>query len=169
LRAAALGTLSAAEPHRNPHLRLIFSAAQSRYSSYVFAVRGGRDTDVRENDVRSISPFDARAATPDAPNSNVFAFDKALAMVRLAQIAQSRKSVDEAAAMMRSADDYVRKRAYATAPPTTCSTPSASGIDAWGHTGGISIEALTVTAGRRGHSAHMINSERKQQSMNSLG
>jgi len=83
----------------------LLSAAQSRYSSYVFAVRGGRDADARESDVRSYLAFlDARAVSPSARNSNIFAFDKALAMVRLAQIAQSRKSVDEAAAMIRSAD-----------------------------------------------------------------
>jgi hypothetical protein len=83
----------------------LFTAAQLRYGSYLFAVRSDSVANAREVELRSyLAYLDANALRPAAANPNVYAFDKALAFVRLAQLAQSRKATADATRLLGEAD-----------------------------------------------------------------
>ena len=48
----------------------LFTAAQSRYSSYIFAIRKDRNDEAQEDDLRSyLAYLDARARDPDVANA----------------------------------------------------------------------------------------------------
>ena len=83
----------------------LFTAAQSRYSSYLLAIRKDRNGEAREDELRSyLTYLDARARDANAANANVYAFDKVLARVRLSQLAQSRGATAVANRLMEEAD-----------------------------------------------------------------
>jgi hypothetical protein len=78
------GASSGADPMTD-----LFTVAQSRYSSYLFAIRKDRNFEGRADDLSSyLAYLDTRARDQGAANPNVYAFDKALARIRLSQLAQ---------------------------------------------------------------------------------
>jgi len=83
----------------------LFATVQSRYSSYVFGVRKDGNNDAHEGDLRSyLAYLDARVTERGSANANLYAFDKALALVRLSQIVQARGATAEADRMRKDAD-----------------------------------------------------------------
>jgi hypothetical protein len=97
LAAALLGGIAGYQFGRSPSsagadpMIDLFTAAQSRYSSYLFAIRRDRNNEAHEDDLRSyLAYLDARAGDRGAANPNIYAFDKALARIRLSQLAQLR-------------------------------------------------------------------------------
>jgi hypothetical protein len=119
----------------------LFATVQSRYSSYVFGVRKDGDNDAHERDLRSyLAYLDARVRESGSANANLYAFDKALALVRLSQIAQARGATVEA--------DQIRKDADAKCVSTGLRNCSANYLlfiarqrdrNAWGNAESIGI------------------------------
>jgi hypothetical protein len=75
----------------------LFAAAQSRYASYLFGAGRGDDRISGENEkaLRAyLEHLDARAT--GASSKNVYAYDRALALIRLSDLARKRHNLDEA-------------------------------------------------------------------------
>ena len=83
----------------------LFTVAQSRYSSYLFSIRMDRNGEAHDDDLRSyLAYLNERARDQDSATHHLYAFDKALALTRLSQIAQSRKAISDAARLSKDAD-----------------------------------------------------------------
>ncbi len=99
----------------------LFTAAQSRYTSYLFSVRRDGNDAAREDALRSyLSYLEMRARDKNAANEHVYAFDRALLLVRLSEIAQRRGATAEALRLTREAE--------AMCPSTGLHNCSANGL-----------------------------------------
>jgi len=75
----------------------LYVTAQSRYTSFLFAVRTGGGDGSDESTLRAyVAYLDTRARQTDAPNPNVYAFDRALALTRLSEFARRRGAAGDA-------------------------------------------------------------------------
>src|SRR4030095_9685135 len=82
-----------------------FTVAQSRYSSFLFLIRKDRNREAREDDLNAYLAFlDARSKDAGVANAATFAFDKALARIRLSQLAHSRGATQAATRLSGQAD-----------------------------------------------------------------
>src|SRR4030095_8187342 len=82
-----------------------FTVAQSRYSSFLFVISKDRNREAREDDLNAYLAFlDARSRDEGVANAAAFAFDRALARIRLSQLAQSRGATQAAARLSEQAD-----------------------------------------------------------------
>ena len=82
-----------------------FTVAQSRYSSFLFVIRKDRNREAREDDLNAYLAFlDTRSRDAGVANAATFAFDRALARIRLSQLAQSRGATQAAARLSEQAD-----------------------------------------------------------------
>ena len=83
----------------------LFAAAQSRYTSYRFALRDAGDNPAGEDELRAYYDYlGVRARDPDTRNPNVYSFDRAIVLVRLSEFVRKRRDADEAARLMKDAD-----------------------------------------------------------------
>jgi hypothetical protein len=101
--AAGIGYYSGhATPNDSARAGDLYSAAQSRYASFLFAQRD--DGGSNEESLRAyIAYLDARARDRDRQTTNSYAFDKALAYTRLSEIARQRGATDAAARLAHDA------------------------------------------------------------------
>ena len=102
----------------------LYATAQSRYTSFLFGAsrNGSSDEDLLH---AYLTYLEARAREHDAPNANVYAFDRALALVRLSEIARGRGASGDAMRLQNEAD--------AVCPATGLRNCSASELQSIAH------------------------------------
>ena len=83
----------------------LFATAQSRFTAYQFAIRKDGHRSADESALRAYLEYlDARSRDAKAPSGNVYAFDKAIVLIRLSDYARSRRATDEADRLAKQAD-----------------------------------------------------------------
>jgi hypothetical protein len=85
----------------------LFAASQSRYTSYVFTVRKGGSDEANEIALRAyLGYLDERSRNSGTANPNLYSFDKAIALIRLSEIAQRRGATADSAQLATEADAW---------------------------------------------------------------